>query len=67
MNLCREPTYTTDEGESIQAWEKIKNDASNIRVLRFNENVEMIDYPDIKEIRFWEGLGLPDMTELRLR
>jgi len=57
----RQPLYTTKTGEHRKIWEPVRP-LREPRFLQLNREVKMISNPYVKEVVFWESLGLPDTT-----
>ncbi|ODM96245.1 Venom carboxylesterase-6, partial [Orchesella cincta] len=59
--LHGEPLFTSEDKTNYKIWDKIDNQ-ENLRFLRIDEEVKMIDDPYKETSQFWESLDIPDTT-----
>ncbi|CAL8114270.1 unnamed protein product [Orchesella dallaii] len=56
-----EPLFTSEDKKNYRIWDKIDNQ-ENLRFLRIDEEVKVIDDPYKETSKFWESLAIPDTT-----
>ncbi|ODN01309.1 Venom carboxylesterase-6 [Orchesella cincta] len=57
------PGFTTETGDDFHLWNPI-SDPRNMSFLLIDKDIKMIPEPYLKQILYWESLGLPDSLPL---